>query len=165
MGVMPGSHTASLRARGALESSHLESVSDPLIIITHILMRGWIHWWHWEGRRQMEEGCSPYQTPCFGEYFQVLLPGSSVKALDAEGLSSRAGHCTPQINNSKLALSTLQCICYRGEENRNKIWFLEKLIELQWDVFQMGNLHAGQCFSLNTGLFSSNHLLSLTWYL
>lgn len=48
--------------------------------------------------------------------------------LCAEGLSSGTGQWIPQINNFRLPIPKSQCICSslcRGEENKNKIWFLE----------------------------------------
>lgn len=60
--VVPGTHTSSLCAQGATESSHLESGSDPFIAI-HTVIEGWSHGSAGEGRRQMKEGCSYLPNP------------------------------------------------------------------------------------------------------
>lgn len=87
-----------------------------------------------------------------------------------EGLSLQTGQRIPWENCFRLPLPELHCICCtqsRGKERRRRKFVLRTFFRagVRVIVCQMGNLYAGQCFSLNTVLFSSHNLLSLAWYL
>lgn len=88
----------------------------------------------------------------------------------SEGLSSWTGQRIPWENCFRLPGPKLHCIyctLSRGKENRGRKFILRTFFRagVRVIVCQMGNLYAGQCFSLNTVLFSSHSLLSLAWYL